>query len=91
MSLIEFFLPPWKFHLKPGLYHTVPTCNEPKKKERKENFWKLVGKGENAGYQHFLLFSQCFLPISKNISVLSNIFCRLQLLSIWTGLKFAFW
>ena len=20
----------------------------------------IVGKGENAGYQHFLLFSQCF-------------------------------
>ena len=25
--------------------------------ERVEN---IVGKGENAGYQHFLLFSQCF-------------------------------
>ena len=21
---------------------------------------KIVGKGENAGYQHFLLFPQCF-------------------------------
>ena len=26
-------------------------------KEREET---IVGKGENAGYQHFLLFSQCF-------------------------------
>ena len=26
-----------------------------------ENF---VGKGENAGYQHFLLFPQCFLKVS---------------------------
>ena len=25
--------------------------------EREEN---IVGKGENAGYQHFLLFPQCF-------------------------------
>ena len=25
--------------------------------ERLEN---IVGKGENAGYQHFLLFAQCF-------------------------------
>ena len=25
--------------------------------DRVEN---IVGKGENAGYQHFLLFSQCF-------------------------------
>ena len=24
----------------------------------------IVGKGENAGYQHFLLFSQCFLKAS---------------------------
>ena len=25
--------------------------------DREEN---IVGKGENAGYQHFLLFPQCF-------------------------------
>ena len=25
-------------------------------------FENIVGKGENAGNQHFLLFSQCFLP-----------------------------
>ena len=29
--------------------------------ERKEN---TVGKGENAGYQHFLLFPQCFPKLS---------------------------
>ena len=28
-----------------------------------------MGKGENAGYQHFLLFPQCFLPILKTISI----------------------
>ena len=29
---------------------------------RNEPFEKVVGKGENAGNQHFLLFSQRFLP-----------------------------
>ena len=29
--------------------------------ERKEN---IVGKEENAGYQHFLLFPQCFQNVS---------------------------
>ena len=29
--------------------------------ERVEN---IVGKGENAGYQHFLLFQQCFQNLS---------------------------
>ena len=28
-------------------------------------FENNVGKGENAGNQHFLLFPQCFLPIPK--------------------------
>ena len=27
----------------------------------KEGFENIVGKGENAGNQHFLLFQQCFL------------------------------
>ena len=26
--------------------------------------WKHCGKGENAGYQHFLLFPQCFQKFS---------------------------
>ena len=33
---------------------------------RVENF---VGKGENAGYQHFLLFPQCFLKASLSGSL----------------------
>ena len=28
---------------------------------RKKTFENIVGKGENADYQHFLLFPQCFL------------------------------
>ena len=30
-------------------------------------FENIVGKGENAGNQHFLLFPQCFLPVLKTI------------------------
>ena len=48
-----------------------------------------VGKGENAGNQHFLPFPQCFLPSPKQISILkTHLFYRLQMLSIWTGLRF---
>ena len=31
-----------------------------------KSFENIVGKGENAGNQHFLLFPQCFLPNSRN-------------------------
>ena len=45
----------------------------------------IVGKGENA----LLLFQQCFLPFPRQISsFLSLLFCRLQMLSIWTGVRF---
>ena len=48
----------------------------------------IVGKGENAGNQHFLLFPQCFLPFPKQISTFqSHVFCRMQVVSIWPGLK----
>ena len=36
---------------------------------KKKYFENIVGKGENAGNQHFLLFSQCFLLITKRFSV----------------------
>ena len=29
----------------------------------------IVGKGENAGYQHFLLFPQCFQKLSLSGSL----------------------
>ena len=39
--------------------------------------------------QHFLLFPQCFLPFTKQISFFQpGLFCHLQMLSIWTSLKF---
>ena len=47
------------------LYHTVPTVNDPRKKPLENT----VGKGENAGNQHFLLFQQCFLPSTTKYSI----------------------
>ena len=45
------------------LYHKIPTFNDPENKA----FEKIVGKGENAGNQHFLNFPQCFQLFSKEI------------------------
>ena len=39
----------------------------------KATFENIVGKGENAGYQHFLLFPQCFLPYKKKFHNYSHI------------------
>ena len=38
------------------LYHTILTFS------KKKPFENIVGKGENAGKQHFLLFRRCLLP-----------------------------
>ena len=55
----------------------------------KKTFENNVGKGENAGNQHFLLFPQFFLSFPQQILIfLSHLFCRLQMLSIQTSLKF---
>ena len=43
------------------LYHTIPTFNDLGEKL----FENIVGKGENAGNQHFLFFPQCFLLFPK--------------------------
>ena len=37
---------------------------------REKNLENIVGKGENAGNQHFLLFPQCFLPDKRQKSSL---------------------
>ena len=45
---------------------------------KKNPFENIVGKGENAGNQHFLLFPQCLLPIPRRISDFNlHSFCRL--------------
>ena len=46
-------------------------------------------KGEIACNKQFLLFSQCFLPYTVLIFHFKcTLKCRLQFVSIWTGLKF---
>ena len=48
----------------------------------------IIGKGENLGTQHFLLFPQCFLPFPKHTSLFkSELFCPPQSLSILTSPK----
>ena len=52
---------------------------------RKKPSENIVGKGENAGNQHFLLFPQCFLPFAIHVSSFTlHLFCRLQIHSIRT-------
>ena len=47
----------------------------------------IVGKGENAGIQHFLLFPQCFLSKERQFLCLEPFLnCRLLMFSIWTSL-----
>ena len=43
--------------------------------DRVEN---IVGKGENAGYQHFLLFQQCF-PKRFNVGLIGVGLCGKEL------------
>ena len=55
----------------------------------KKSFESIEGKGDNAGNQHFIFFQQCFLLCPTQISIFEfYLLCCLQLLSIWTGLKF---
>ena len=67
--------------------HTITTFNDP----TEEHQGKIAGKGENAGYQHFLLFPQYFLSFPEQISVFqSHLLCRLLMLSIRISLIIMF-
>ena len=49
----------------------------------------IVGKGENAGNQHLLLFPFCFYSYQRRrLSFLQLRNRRLQMLAVWTSLKF---
>ena len=55
----------------------------------KKPFKNIVGKGENGGHQHFLLFLQCFLLCRKDISIFHlHLFCCLQLLLFGISTEF---
>ena len=57
------------------------------KKKASEN---ILGKRENSGNQHFLLFPKYFLPYTKQSSIFEpHLSCCLHVLGIWTtSLKF---
>ena len=67
-----------------NLYHEFPSFKD----SQGEPFENIVGKEENAGNQHFLLFPQRFLLFSKQISTFElHSFCCLQMLSIYISPK----
>ena len=50
-------------------------------------FKNIVGKGENAGNQHFFLLPQFFLPFERKKSkFVQHFVCRVQKLSIWADI-----
>ena len=53
-----------------SLFHRIPTLNDPEI----EDFRNILGKGENADYQHFLLFPQCLLPVQWQILFFGHIY-----------------
>ena len=56
---------------------------------KKKSYENIVGKEENAGNQHFLLFPQCFPPYSRQKSSFQlNQICCQQMLSILFHPKF---
>ena len=67
------------------VYHTIPTLNDPEK-----HFENIMGRGENAGHQHFLIFPYVFYVFreKEKSPFQQHLFCRLQMLSIWPSLKF---
>ena len=71
------------------LYHKMTTFDATEKKMPFEN---VVGEGENAGNQHFLLFPRCFLPFqiqSRNRTILATTklssanACNLETFVLW--------
>ena len=57
-----------------------------------KSFENTVGKGGIVCNEQFLLFPQCFLPVSKTFCHFHQIRkCLLQTLSVWKSLKFVVW
>ena len=52
-------------------------------------FENTVGKGEIDRNEQFLLFPQCFLPLSCHFYQICS--CRLETLSVWKSLEFVVW
>ena len=74
------------FHPFPNKSWFLRVCNTNLLKTQREKEKLLITK-------QFLLFPQCFLNLSKELSSVFIKFqnCRLQTLSVWKGLKFVVW
>ena len=57
---------------------------------RKKYFENVVGKGEDASKQHFLLFPQCFNPIEKEIILATFYLSSANALNLVKSKKFSF-
>ena len=69
------------------LSNTIATFNN----TEEVGFESILGKGENAGKLHLLLFPKCFLPVSQQTFTFeSKLLCCLQALSFWISLKCCF-
>ena len=67
--LLTLFLPKFKiandYPIMFQLVNPLPHNLDPED----ESFRKYCGKEEYTGYQHFLLFPQCYLPIKDNLII----------------------
>ena len=54
-------------HLMSTSFNSLTTQFRPLTTFKKEPFENIVGKGDNAGNQHFLYFLLYFLPIAKKM------------------------
>ena len=60
-----------KYIWRKGLINSLPHNPDFLTTQGKKLFENTLGKGENAGNQHFLLFPQCFLPFHKTNPIIS--------------------
>ena len=67
------------------LYHTIPILNN-RNRYPSEN---IVGKGGNAGIQHFVSFSTVFSTLFKDKVAFfePQLICRLHIVPTWMSLK----
>ena len=56
------------------------SCSGELKTLGKKPLENILGNGQNAGKQHFILFPQCFPPFQKQISIFHQyLLCSLQI------------
>ena len=70
------------------LSHRIPTLKT--LSNTSMSLENIVGKGENAGKHHYFPFPTLFSTLlrKKKKSLQPHLICRLQMLSVWTSLKF---